>query len=219
MKPIISPSILTVNKDDIVNKIHEIQSLGVEWIHFDVMDGKFVPKVTFSIDEVAEYCKESKCIHDVHLMINEPNAFIKEYAKAGANYLTFHYESFESEEDILSTIDEIHKYGMKAGISIKPATDIKCIYNFLEKIDMVLVMTVEPGKGGQKFIPESVEKISTLKQFLSSKKLNNVLIEVDGGINDESIKVCREAGANVFVVGSYLFDHDDLKNRLEKLNG
>lgn len=218
MKPIICPSVLTVKRNRIPRKIKEVEKLGISWIHFDVMDGKFVEQSTFSVEEIAKYCKKSKSINDVHLMINEPRKHIKDYAKAGANYLTFHFEAVDSADEINAIIDEIHANNMKAGISVKPNTEVSKIYPFLNKIDMVLIMTVEPGKGRQKLIGKTIDKIKELKTYLDENKLTNVLIEVDGGINDETFKACYEAGANVFVCGSFIFDTDNIQERLDKLN-
>lgn len=206
---IISLSILNIEKQDRKAQIERFMKSSDNWIHFDVMDGKFVENETFKyevVDEVSDYCS---LIKDVHLMTYEPLKYLKEYKEAGANIITFHYESVNN---VLETINEIKKYNMKVGISIKPYTDIKVLKDYLSLIDLVLVMSVEPGKGGQKFIMNSLDKIRWLKE---NKKNNHYLISVDGGINNETSKLVKEAGADIAVVGTYLtkdlIDEDKIK--------
>lgn len=197
---IVSLSILNVLKEDRKNKIQEFMEVDYNWIHFDVMDGAFVENKTFAyevVEEVTEYCNLFK---DVHLMTYEPNKFLKEYKKAGADQITFHYESV-NKKDIYAIISEIKSFNMKVGISVKPSTKIKDIEEYLPYLDLVLVMSVEPGKGGQKFMTESLDKIRWLKEH---KENNHYLISVDGGINDETSKEVKKAGADIIVVGTYL---------------
>ena len=218
MKYIIAPSILTVQKDDIIARIKEIENCGARWIHFDVMDGKFVPATTFDIDEIRSLLSQTKVVKDVHLMIKNPRSMVKAYIDAGADNVTFHYEACKDNIEVSAVIDMIHQYGAKAGMSIKPGTDVNAILPFLSKLDLVLVMSVEPGKGGQKFIGKSLKKINLLYKYKNVNNLKKLLIEVDGGINDKTLCKCVKNGANVLVVGSYLFNHPDYVDRFKKIN-
>ena len=218
MKYIISPSILTVKKENIVASIKEIENCGARWIHFDVMDGEFVPAKTFDIDEIRGLLSQTKVTKDVHLMIKNPRVMVKSYIDAGANYVTFHYEACKDNIEVSAVIDMIHQYGAKAGMSFKPGTDVNLVLPFLSKLDLILVMSVEPGKGGQKFIGKSLKKINLLYKCKNDNKLKNLLIEVDGGINDKTLVKCVKHGANVLVVGSYLFNHPDFADRFKKIN-
>ena len=218
MKYIIAPSILTVQKDDIVARIKEIENCGARWIHFDVMDGKFVPATTFDISEIRNLLSQTKVTKDVHLMIKNPRAMVKSYIDAGADNVTFHFEACKDNIEVSAVIDMIHQYGAKAGMSIKPGTDVNVILPFLSKLDLVLVMSVEPGKGGQKFIGKSLKKINLLYKYKNENNLKNLLIEVDGGINDKTLSKCVKNGASVLVVGSYLFNHSDYVDRFKKIN-
>lgn len=208
---IVSLSILNIEKKDRKAQIERFMTCDNNWIHFDVMDGRFVENVTFKyevVKEVSEYCNLFK---DVHLMTYEPTKYLKEYKEAGANQITFHYES---DVNVLETIEEIKKYNMKVGISIKPNTDIRVLEKYLPLIDLVLVMSVEPGKGGQKFMDNSLDKIRWLKE---NKKNNHYLISVDGGVNNETSKLVKEAGADVVVVGSYLTKEIINDNKIREL--
>lgn len=178
-----------------------------EWLHYDVMDGNFVSNSTYDYHLVSEVNKYNKLYSDVHLMTINPSQFVEEYAKAGTNQLTFHYESVD-EDDIIPLINRIKSYNMKVGISIKPNTDIKLLDNYLELIDYVLVMSVEPGKGGQEFLFSSLDKIKYLNEL---KNKNNFIIGVDGGINDNNISLVKEAGADVVIVGSYLANNINIE--------
>ena len=218
MKYIIAPSILTVQKDDIIARIKEIENCGARWIHFDVMDGKFVPATTFDVNEIRNLLSQTKVTKDVHLMIKNPRAMVKSYIDAGADNVTFHYEACKDNIEVSAVIDMIHQYGAKAGMSIKPGTDVNAILPFLSKLDLVLVMSVEPGKGGQKFIGKSLKKINLLYKYKTENNLKNLLIEVDGGINDKTLGKCVKNGASVLVVGSYLFNHPDYVDRFKKIN-
>lgn len=195
---IISLSILNIEQKNRKLQIQRFIGSNNNWIHFDVMDGKFVENETFKyevVNEVNTYCP---LIKDVHLMTYEPTKYLKEYKEAGTNIITFHYESVEN---VTEVINEIKKYNMQVGISIKPNTDVKVLKDYLSLLDLVLVMSVEPGKGGQKFIDNSLDKIRWLKE---NRKSNNYLISVDGGINNETSKLVKEAGADIVVVGTYL---------------
>lgn len=212
---IISLSILNVEQQERKNKINEfVNSSFDNWIHFDVMDGKFVENNTFAyevVNEVNNYCSLFK---DVHLMTYAPNEYLKEYKGSGTNQITFHYESVDKKE-ILNIIDEIKSLNMKVGMSIKPNTNIEEIDEYLKYLDLVLVMSVEPGKGGQKFMSESLDKIKYLK---NKQKDNHYLISVDGGINNETSKLVKEAGADVVVVGTYLTKETITKDKIKGLN-
>lgn len=197
---IVSLSILNIEKSNRFEKINEFMSVKDNWIHFDVMDGMFVENKTFTyevVKEIGEYCDFFK---DVHLMTYNPDSMLKEYKEAGTDQITFHYESVEKDM-IVPIIEKIKSLGMKAGISIKPMTNVEEIKEYLPLLDLVLIMSVEPGKGGQKFMESSLEKIKWLKE---NKGSNHYLISVDGGINGETSKLVKEAGADVAVVGTYL---------------
>ena len=210
---IVSLSILNILKEERFAKIQEFMKVSNNWIHFDVMDGCFVENETFKyevVKEINDYCNFFK---DVHLMTYNPEKFLKQYYEAGADQITFHYESV-SDSEIDSLIDKIKSFGMKVGISVKPTTDITKIEKYLSKLDLILVMSVEPGKGGQKFMDQSLDKIKWLSE---RKKDNHYLISVDGGINDETSKLVKQAGADVIVVGTYLTKDEIRKEKIESL--
>lgn len=209
----VSPSFLTCDFSNLKNELDQIKDY-VEYIHVDVMDGDFVPNLTFGAKFIKDFRKYyPKNIFDVHLMISNPIKYIKDFAEAGSDIITFHYES---KSNVLDTINEIKKNGKRVGLSIKPGTDVSEIEKFLPYIDLVLVMSVEPGFGGQKFMPNSVDKIKLLNTI---KKENsyNYEIEVDGGINAETISFVKEAGVDVVVAGSYVMNSDNKKERIDIL--
>ena len=200
-KNILSPSILAADFAILGEQIKEADEAGAEYIHIDVMDGVFVPSISFGIPVIASIRKTTKKIFDVHLMIVEPERFVKEFAECGADSITFHIEATEDVDEI---IDLIHDLGCKAGMSIKPRTPVEVVEKYLHKLDMLLVMTVEPGFGGQKYIPESTERIREIRRMADEQGLD-LDIQVDGGITKENVQVVLDAGANVIVAGSAVF--------------
>ena len=216
MKNYVAPSLLAANKNDLLNEIKKVESLGVEYLHWDIMDGIFVPNTSYSSEDVKKYSKVHKMVNDVHIMVSDPKEVSKEFVDAGADLITFHIEAVNCPICAGKIINYLHEHNVKAGISIKPKTKIKEILPLLDKIDVVLVMSVEPGKGGQKFMPMALRKIKKLRHIID-KNNYNCLIEVDGGINDITGQKCRKAGADILVAGSYLFNHDDIKERIDSL--
>lgn len=200
-KRILSPSILAADFAVLGEQIKEADEAGAEYIHIDVMDGVFVPSISFGMPVIASIRKTTKKIFDVHLMIVEPERFVKEFAECGADSITFHIEATEDVDEI---IDLIHDLGCKAGMSIKPRTPVEVVEKYLHKLDMLLVMTVEPGFGGQKYIPESTERIREIRRMADEQGLD-LDIQVDGGITKENVQVVLDAGANVIVAGSAVF--------------
>lgn len=200
-KNILSPSILAADFAILGEQIKEADEAGAEYIHIDVMDGVFVPSISFGMPVITSIRKTTKKIFDVHLMIVEPERFVKEFAECGADSITFHIEATEDVDEI---IDLIHDLGCKAGMSIKPRTPVEVVEKYLHKLDMLLVMTVEPGFGGQKYIPESTERIREIRRMADEQGLN-LDIQVDGGITKENVQVVLDAGANVIVAGSAVF--------------
>ncbi len=196
----VAPSILSADFTCLEESIKRVNK--ATFLHVDVMDGIFVPNISFgpSIQKQIR-SKFSEMIFDTHLMIIDPIKYIKEFADAGSDYITFH---IEAKSDINETIDLIHSYGIKAGISIKPGTDPKVLIPYLKKLDLVLVMSVEPGFGGQKFMPSAIDKIKWLDEYKNKNNLSYI-ISVDGGINKETYPLVLNAGANLAVMGSFLF--------------
>ncbi len=210
MNTIISPSILSADFANLERDIKLIEKGGADWVHIDVMDGHFVPNITIGVPVVKSLKKITNLPLDVHLMIENPDKYIEPFAKAGADILTFHYETGVNIE---KTITDIKSYGAKAGISIKPKTQPEVLLPFLDKIDMVLVMTVEPGFGGQEFINDCAEKIKFIKE--NSKR--DLIIQVDGGINDKTAQICKSYGANSLVAGSYIYKSPDITEAIKSL--
>lgn len=206
----ISPSILSADFANLQKDIAVVENAGVEYIHVDVMDGNFVPNITFGPNVVQAIRPHTKLVLDVHLMIQQPEKFIKDFAKAGADILMVHVESTLHLHGVLQ---EIKKLGVKAGVVINPATPVCLIEPVLTMVDQVLVMTVNPGFGGQSFIPECLEKIQQLATLRKEKQLT-FEIEVDGGINEKTAVLCQQAGADVFVAGSFIYNS---KNPAEKV--
>ena len=216
MKNYVSPSLLAANKEHLFDEIKTAEEAGSEYIHWDIMDGKFVPNISFKAVEVKAFSKIHKMINDVHIMVADPAIEAPLFVNCGADLVTFHIEAVESIEEAQKIIDKLHSLNKKAGISIKPATKVDAILPLLKSVDLVLVMSVEPGKGGQKFMPMALRKIRKLRKIIDKKGFN-CLIEVDGGINDQTGQKCRKAGADILVAGSYLFGHDNFAERVKLL--
>ena len=215
-KVYIAPSILSADFNNLKEEIKLVESLKAEYLHFDVVDGHFVPNISFGQPVLKCIAHSHSMINDVHIMISEPKRYAKEFIDCGANILTFHYEACKDIKEVEEVIDIIHSNGAKAGLSVKPNTPVEVIYPVLHKLDLVLVMSVEPGFGGQKFIPSALDKISKVKKIILEKGYQ-CLVEVDGGINEETAKLCKEAGVDILVAGSYLFGHKDIKERINKI--
>ena len=208
----ISPSMLAADFSNLGEELKKIEN-HADMLHLDVMDGVFVPNMSFGQCVISSIRKSSNLIFDVHLMITNPMRYIADFAKAGADIITIHYESCDNQIEVLKAIREL---GVKASISIKPATPAFILEPLLEYVDMVLVMTVEPGFGGQSFIPETMESVRALKQMISASG-RNIDIEVDGGITADTVRQAYNAGANVFVAGSSVFKAPDPSKAIAEL--
>jgi ribulose-phosphate 3-epimerase len=214
MKTIIAPSLLAADFLNLEKDLILINNTNAEWLHLDVMDGHFVPNLTFGFDLISRIKNVSNKYLDVHLMISNPFVYIDNYIKAGANMITFHYEAVK-EEEIDEIINYVKKNNCHVGISIKPDTDLKAIDRWLSKIDMVLVMSVYPGFGGQKFIETTYERISYFNDLRITNSYD-YLIQVDGGVNEQNYQQLKNVGCNVLVAGSYLFD-DSMNEKINKM--
>ena len=214
MKTIISPSILGGSFSNMEKIISDLDQSKAEYIHFDVMDGDFVPNLTFGSQFISDLRSKTKKIFDVHLMIRRVNNYLESYINAGSDIITFHYEI---DEDIDELINKIKKNNIKAGIAIKPKTPWEEIKKYLHIVDQIIIMTVEPGFGGQSFMNDQIKKIEDISHYIKQNNLN-VDIEIDGGVNYETGKLCVEAGANILVAGTFLFNQDNLTLATNKLN-
>jgi len=214
MKTIISPSILGGSFSNMEKIISSLDQSEAEYIHFDVMDGDFVPNLTFGPQFISNLRHQTKKVFDVHLMINRVSKFLDDYIKAGSDIITFHSEI---EENLSELISKIKDKDIKAGIAIKPKTPWEEIKSLLHSIDQVIIMTVEPGFGGQSFMDSQIDKIKNISNYIKENNLS-VDIEIDGGVNYETGKICRDAGANILVAGSFLFKQENLLIATNQLN-
>lgn len=212
----VAPSILAADFTRLAEEINRVDESGVSYLHVDIMDGHFVPNISFGPDIVKQMRKLTNIFFDVHLMITDPKKYLNAFINAGSNSITYHYETNVNHYEM---IDLIHNANNKCGISIKPNTNPEEIIPYLDKLDLVLVMSVEPGFGGQKFMTNALDKIRFLDKYRKENNLN-YQIEVDGGINFDTAKLVKEAGADIVVAGTYLFRSNDFKEKaleIEKL--
>ncbi|MDU2583122.1 MAG: ribulose-phosphate 3-epimerase [Anaerococcus hydrogenalis] len=201
----LSPSVLSANFANLQNDLDQLKKTKVKYLHLDIMDGKFVPNISFGFPIIKAIRKDNDFIFDTHLMIDEPIRYIDQFKKSGADLVTIHYEACSNLDE---TIEKIKSCGLKVGLSFKPKTDINNIIPYLEKIDLCLVMSVEPGFGGQSFMEDSIGKIQKLRSYIDENNLS-CLIEVDGGIKDYNLKKVIDAGVDVVVSGSDIFSHKE----------
>ncbi|RFE00944.1 ribulose-phosphate 3-epimerase [Streptococcus parauberis] len=209
----IAPSVLAADYANFASELKRIEETDAEYVHIDIMDGQFVPNISFGADVVASMRKHSKLVFDCHLMVVNPERYVDAYAQAGADIMTIHTESTQH---IHGALQKIKAAGMKAGVVINPGTPVSALEPVLPLVDQVLIMTVNPGFGGQSFIPECLDKV---KKVVDLRQAGGYSfdIEVDGGVDDKTIAACAQAGANVFVAGSYLFKADDLVSQVQTL--
>ena len=210
----IAPSILSADFSKMGEEVENLEKCGADIIHCDVMDGVFVPNITFGIKMVADIRKHTSLIIDAHLMIVNPEKYVENFVKAGADYITVHYEACK--ENTLDVLKKIKDCGAKCGVVINPDTSANAIANLIEFCDMVTVMSVFPGFGGQSFIPSTLENVKELRKIINSTG-KNILLEIDGGVNFENSSIIKEAGAGVLVAGSTVFKCEDKKFAIEKL--
>ena len=210
---IISPSILSADFANLERDIKLVETNGADWIHVDVMDGHFVPNITIGIPVTAALKRVASVPLDVHLMIENPEKYAQDFIKAGADILTFHYEAMNNDDEVFKLIRFIKDHGVKAGLSIKPKTPVEQIIPFLNEVDLLLVMTVEPGFGGQKFMEDCAEKIKVIR----TNAPESLIVQVDGGINADTGRICRDFGANSLVAGNYIYKSADIKSAINSL--
>ena len=210
---ILAPSILTVKEEERSSTLQELYDLGIVYLHLDIMDGKFVPNTTQGVSLLKDI-NSFDFVFDTHLMVNDPINYIKEFANAGSDIITFHFEACTNVEEV---IDKIKSYGIKCGISIKPKTDPKVLLPYLSKLDQILIMSVEPGFGGQKFMEDSLDKIRYFDELRNDNDEYTYQIEVDGGINLDNVSKVRAAGVNIVVMGTALINSNDKKNVITKV--
>ncbi len=212
---IIAPSILSMDFTDTKSQIEQLNNSSAKWMHFDVMDGHFVPNLTFGPDILKAMKRSSQLLLDVHVMIEDPEKYADIFIDAGAEVYTFHYEVFNNDEQCLALCKKIQAKGCKAGLSIKPKTEVDKIKKLISHFDLILVMSVEPGFGGQSFDENAPQRIAKIKRIIEENQ-SNTLIEVDGGINEVTSKLCVDVGADVLVAGSYIFKQN-IKEAIESL--